>query len=36
MTGHNLWKKFALQYEEAEKITLVMDNLNTHSPGALV
>lgn len=23
------------QYTDAEKITLVMDNLNTHSPGAL-
>ena len=23
------------QYEEAEKITLVMDNLNTHKPGSL-
>lgn len=23
------------QYEEAEKITLVMDNLNTHEPGSL-
>ena len=28
-------EKIALNYEEAEKITLVMDNLNTHSPGAL-
>lgn len=25
----------ANQYEEAEKITLVMDNLNTHTPGSL-
>ena len=25
----------AREYEEAEKITLVMDNLNTHKPGAL-
>lgn len=25
----------AEQYQEAEKITLVMDNLNTHSPGSL-
>ena len=25
----------ANQYEEAEKITLVMDNLNTHAPGSL-
>ena len=25
----------ASQYEEAEKITLVMDNLNTHNPGSL-
>ena len=25
----------ALQYSEAEKITLVMDNYNTHSPGSL-
>ena len=28
-------EKIAEQYESAEKITLVMDNLNTHSPGAL-
>ena len=28
-------EQVALYYEEAEKITLVMDNLNTHSPGAL-
>jgi len=28
-------KKIALCYGKAEKITLVMDNLNTHSPGAL-
>ena len=32
------WAKFlediANQYEEAEKITLVMDNLNTHTPGS--
>lgn len=25
----------AKQYEEADKITLVMDNLNTHAPGSL-
>lgn len=25
----------AVQYESAEKITLVMDNLNTHNPGSL-
>ena len=25
----------AMQYESAEKITLVMDNLNTHNPGSL-
>jgi hypothetical protein len=25
----------ATQYEDAEKITLVMDNLNTHEPGSL-
>ena len=25
----------ASQYEDAEKITLVMDNLNTHKPGSL-
>ena len=25
----------AREYEEAEKITLVMDNLNTHKPGSL-
>ena len=33
------WASFlediATQYEEAEKITLVMDNLNTHAPGSL-
>jgi hypothetical protein len=28
-------KDIATQYEEAEKITLVMDNLNTHRPGSL-
>jgi transposase len=28
-------EKIAIQYEDAEKITLVMDNLNTHTPGAL-
>jgi len=28
-------KEIAAQYKSAEKITLVMDNLNTHTPGAL-
>jgi hypothetical protein len=28
-------EEIADQYQEAEKITLVMDNLNTHTPGAL-
>ena len=28
-------EQIALQYEDAEKITLVMDNLNTHIPGSL-
>ncbi len=28
-------EKIAEQYESAEKITLVMDNLNTHTPGSL-
>ena len=28
-------EKIACSYEEAEKITLVMDNLNTHNPGSL-
>ena len=28
-------EKIATQYEGAKKITLVMDNLNTHTPGAL-
>ena len=28
-------EKIAAEYEHAEKITLVMDNLNTHTPGAL-
>jgi len=28
-------EEIASQYENAEKITLVMDNLNTHDPGAL-
>jgi hypothetical protein len=28
-------EEIAGQYENAEKITLVMDNLNTHEPGAL-
>ena len=28
-------EKIVAQYEGAEKITLVMDNLNTHTPGAL-
>jgi hypothetical protein len=28
-------EKIASQYESAEKITLVMDNLNTHEPGSL-
>jgi len=28
-------EKIADQYKSAEKITLVMDNLNTHSPGSL-
>ena len=28
-------EKIAAQYGGAEKITLVMDNLNTHTPGAL-
>ena len=27
-------EEIAAQYENAEKITLVMDNLNTHSPGS--
>lgn len=33
------WARFlqdiAMRYQDAQKITLVMDNLNTHSPGAL-
>ena len=28
-------EKIARRYEDAEKITLVMDNLNTHAPGSL-
>ena len=28
-------EEIAGQYESAEKITLVMDNLNTHNPGSL-
>jgi len=28
-------EEIADQYQEAERITLVMDNLNTHTPGAL-
>jgi hypothetical protein len=28
-------EEIAAQYEKAEKITLVMDNLNTHTPGSL-
>ena len=28
-------EELAVQYESAEKITLVMDNLNTHVPGSL-
>ncbi len=28
-------EKIAIRYEDAEKITLVMDNLNTHGPGSL-
>ena len=28
-------EKIAVKYKDAEKITLVMDNLNTHTPGAL-
>lgn len=28
-------EKIASRYKDAEKITLVMDNLNTHSPGSL-
>lgn len=28
-------EEIARQYESAEKITLVMDNLNTHEPGLL-
>ncbi len=28
-------EEIATQYESAEKITLVMDNLNTHKPGSL-
>ena len=28
-------EEIADQYESAEKITLVMDNLNTHNPGSL-
>jgi len=28
-------EEITFHYQEAEKITLVMDNLNTHSPGAL-
>jgi hypothetical protein len=28
-------EEIAAQYEDAEKITLVMDNLNTHAPGSL-
>jgi transposase len=28
-------EKIAAQYEDAVKITLVMDNLNTHTPGSL-
>ena len=27
-------EEIAAQYEKAEKITLVMDNLNTHTPGS--
>jgi len=27
--------KIAFHYEDAEKITLVMDNLNTHASGSL-
>jgi hypothetical protein len=28
-------EEIAVQYENSEKITLVMDNLNTHNPGSL-
>jgi len=28
-------EKIALQREDANKITLIMDNLNTHVPGSL-
>lgn len=28
-------EKIAMHYADAEKITLVMDNLNTHTPGSL-
>jgi predicted AAA+ superfamily ATPase len=31
----NFLEEIAAQYRGAEKITLVMDNLNTHEPGAL-
>lgn len=30
-----LLEEIAGQYKNAEKITLVMDNLNTHTPGSL-
>ena len=28
-------EEIAVQYENADKITLIMDNLNTHIPGSL-
>ena len=31
----NFLEHIAVQYEEAEKITLIMDNLNTHNAGSL-
>jgi hypothetical protein len=31
----NFLEEIAANYEHAERITLVMDNLNTHSPGSL-
>jgi len=35
VTGLIFFKEIATKYENAIKITLVMDNLNTHTPESL-
>ena len=35
MIGRSFWRRLPVHYKDAQKITLVTDNLNTHEPGAL-